>query len=126
MALVPMGGAAEDDSELRDLTRRLWWRGAELLLVLLAMAPMLRLGKSRQLLELALATPVVLWGGWPFFRKFWLSLNNRSLNMYTLIGLGVALAYGYSVAAVPRPACSRPSSACTRAARSGRTSRPRR
>ena len=46
---------------------------------------------------------MVLWGGWPFFRKFWLSLKNRSLNMYTLIGLGVALAYGYSVAAVLAP-----------------------
>ena len=104
MALVPMGGAAEDDSELRDLTRRLWVSAAlSVPLVLLAMAPMLGWGKSRQLLELALATPVVLWGGWPFFRKFWLSLKNRSLNMYTLIGLGVALAYGYSVVAVLAP-----------------------
>jgi len=104
MALVPMGGAAEDDGELRDLTRRLWVSAAlSVPLVLLAMAPMLGWGKSRQLLELALATPVVLWGGWPFFRKFWLSLKNRSLNMYTLIGLGVALAYGYSVVAVLAP-----------------------
>ena len=104
MALVPMGGAAEDDSELRDLTRRLWVSAAlSVPLVLVAMAPMLGWGKSRQLLELALATPVVLWGGWPFFRKFWLSLQNRSLNMYTLIGLGVALAYGYSVVAVLAP-----------------------
>ncbi|HYN13874.1 MAG TPA: copper-translocating P-type ATPase, partial [Burkholderiales bacterium] len=47
-----------------------------------------------------LATPVVLWGGWPFFRKFALSLRNRSPNMYTLIGLGVALAYLFSVVAV--------------------------
>jgi Cu+-exporting ATPase len=46
---------------------------------------------------------VVLWGGWPFLRKFWLSLKNRSPNMYTLIGLGVALAYLYSVAAVFAP-----------------------
>jgi len=104
MALVPMEGAEEDDSELRDLTRRLWVSAAlSLPLVLVAMAPMFGLGKSRQLLELALATPVVLWGGWPFFRKFWLSLKNRSLNMYTLIGLGVALAYGYSVVAVLAP-----------------------
>ncbi|HYI86422.1 MAG TPA: heavy metal translocating P-type ATPase, partial [Burkholderiales bacterium] len=104
MALVPMEGGEEDDTELRDLTRRLWVSAAlSAPLVLIAMAPMLGWGESHQLLELALATPVVLWGGWPFFRKFWLSLKNRSLNMYTLIGLGVALAYGYSVVAVLAP-----------------------
>ena len=104
MALVPMEGAEEDDSELRDLTRRLWVSAAlSAPLVLIAMAPMLGWGSSHQLLELALATPVVLWGGWPFFRKFWLSVTNRSPNMYTLIGLGVALAYGYSVVAVLAP-----------------------
>jgi Cu+-exporting ATPase len=104
MALVPMEGAEEDDSELRDLTRRLWVSAAlSAPLALIAMAPMLGWGRSHQLLELALATPVVLWGGWPFFRKFWLSLRNRSPNMYTLIGLGVALAYGYSVVAVLAP-----------------------
>jgi Cu+-exporting ATPase len=104
MALVPMEGAEEDDSELRDLTRRLWVSAAlSAPLTLIAMAPMLGWGRSHQLLELALATPVVLWGGWPFFRKFWLSLKNRSPNMYTLIGLGVALAYGYSVVAVLAP-----------------------
>src|SRR5688572_28856331 len=104
MALVPMESAEEDDSELRDLTRRLWVSAAlSAPLVLVAMAPMLGWGRSHQLLELALATPVVLWGGWPFFRKFWLSLTNRSPNMYTLIGLGVALAYGYSVVAVLAP-----------------------
>jgi Cu+-exporting ATPase len=101
---VPMEGAEEDDSELRDLTRRLWVSAAlSAPLALIAMAPMLGWGRSHQLLELALATPVVLWGGWPFFRKFWLSLRNRSPNMYTLIGLGVALAYGYSVVAVLAP-----------------------
>jgi Cu+-exporting ATPase len=104
MALVPMEGAEEDDSELRDLTRRLWVSAAlSVPLVLIAMAPMFGWAKSYQLAELALATPVVLWGGWPFFRKFWLSLKNRSPNMYTLIGLGVALAYGYSVVAVLAP-----------------------
>lgn len=50
--------------------------------------------------ELILATPVVLWGAWPFFVKFWHSLENRSLNMFTLIGLGTGVAYLYSVAAV--------------------------
>jgi Cu+-exporting ATPase len=54
-------------------------------------------------LELALATPVVLWGGWPFFERFWQSLQNRAMNMFTLIGLGVAVAYAYSVVAVLAP-----------------------
>jgi Cu+-exporting ATPase len=57
----------------------------------------------RGIVEFLLATPVVLWGGWPFFHKFALSLKNRSPNMYTLIGLGVGLAYLYSVLAVFAP-----------------------
>ncbi|MBI4207354.1 MAG: cadmium-translocating P-type ATPase, partial [Betaproteobacteria bacterium] len=57
----------------------------------------------RMYLEFALGTPVVLWSGWPFFRKFALSLKHRSPNMYTLIGLGVALAYLFSLAAVFAP-----------------------
>jgi Cu+-exporting ATPase len=60
-------------------------------------------GRARALLEFALGTPVVLWGGWPFFQKFARSLANRSPNMYTLIGLGVALAYLFSVVAVFAP-----------------------
>jgi Cu+-exporting ATPase len=105
MALVPMEGAAEDDSELRDLTRRLWVSAVlSIPLLVVAMAPMLGAQHLRfPYLEFLLATPVVLWGGWPFFRKFWLSLKNRSPNMYTLIGLGVGLAYIYSVAAVFAP-----------------------
>jgi Cu+-exporting ATPase len=74
-------------------------------LLLVAMGPML-LGlhfKDSQYVELLLASPVVLWGGWPFFRKFWLSLKNRSPNMYTLIGLGVGLSYLYSLVAVLAP-----------------------
>jgi Cu+-exporting ATPase len=54
-------------------------------------------------LELVLATPVVLWGGWPFFQRAWWSVVNRSLNMFTLIGLGVAVAYVYSVVATVAP-----------------------
>ncbi|MBY0412691.1 MAG: copper-translocating P-type ATPase [Bdellovibrionales bacterium] len=50
--------------------------------------------------EVMLATPVVLWGGWPFFVKFWQSLKNKNLNMFTLIGLGTGVAYGYSLIAV--------------------------
>jgi len=53
--------------------------------------------------ELILATPVVLWGGWPFFVRGWQSLVNRSLNMFTLIGLGVAVAYFYSIVAAVLP-----------------------
>jgi Cu+-exporting ATPase len=53
--------------------------------------------------ELLLSTPVVLWGGWPFFVRFWQSLRHRSLNMFTLIGMGVGVAYGYSVVATLFP-----------------------
>ena len=104
MALVPMVSAApgaaveEDRTELRDMTRRFWVSAV-------LSAPLLASMYFRfpQYLELVLATPVVWWGGWPFFHKFWLSFKNRSPNMYTLIGLGVALAYVYSVAAVFAP-----------------------
>lgn len=54
-------------------------------------------------IEVLLASPVVLWGGWPFFEKFWQSLQNKSLNMFTLIGLGTGVAYGYSLIAVLFP-----------------------
>src|SRR5262245_26230643 len=111
MALVPVAGAQEDDSELRDMTRR--FIAAAILstpLLVIAMAPYFGwvqpFGLSpavRPYVEFALGTPVVLWSGWPFFHKFWLSVANRSPNMYTLIGLGVALAYVFSVAAVFAP-----------------------
>jgi Cu+-exporting ATPase len=111
MALVPVAGAEEDGAELRDMTRRFWVSAAlSLPLLLIAMAPyfgvMRPLGlepHARGYVEFVLGTPVILWGGWPFFRKFALSLANRSPNMYTLIGLGVALAYLYSLAAVFAP-----------------------
>jgi P-type Cu+ transporter len=111
MALVPAAGEKEDDSELRNMTRR-FWAGVcfSVPLLFIAMAPYLGIAQplglapqSRMILELALASPVVLWSGWPFFHKFALSLKNRSPNMYTLIGLGVALAYLFSVAAVLAP-----------------------
>ena len=111
MALVPVAGAQEDDSELRDMTRR-FLVGAvlSLPLVFIAMAPYFGVAKPlglaphvRMYVEFALGTPVVLWSGWPFFRKFALSIRNRSPNMYTLIGLGVALAYLFSIAAVFAP-----------------------
>ena len=100
-----------DDSELHDLARRLWVGVAlSLPLVVLAMSPMIGIHEpfglqphSRGWIEFLLGTPVVLWVGWPILRKFWLSLVHRALNMYTLIGLGVGLAYLFSLAAVLMP-----------------------
>ena len=112
MALVPVAGTgASDDSELRDLARRLWIGVAlSIPLVVLAMSPMVGLHdlfglqpRLRGWVEFVLGTPVVLWVGWPILHKFWLSLVQRSLNMYTLIGLGVGLAYVFSMAAVLMP-----------------------
>ena len=111
MALVPVAGAKEDDAELRDMTRRFWVSAVlSAPLIFIAMAPYLGImeplglaPKARSYVEFLLGTPVVLWGGWPFFHKFWLSLKNRSPNMYTLIGLGVGVAYVYSVLAVLAP-----------------------
>jgi Cu+-exporting ATPase len=60
-------------------------------------------------IELLLATPVVLWGGWPFFERFWQSIQNKSLNMFTLIGLGVSVAYIYSLVGVLFPQIFPPS-----------------
>jgi Cu+-exporting ATPase len=109
MPLVPIAGSGEaDDTELRDLARRFWLGAAlSLPLVLLAMAPMIGFHEpfglapqTRGWIEFALGSPVVLWVGWPILRKFWLSLRHASPNMYTLIGIGVALAYLFSLAAV--------------------------
>ncbi|MEK6242963.1 MAG: heavy metal translocating P-type ATPase [Pseudomonadota bacterium] len=109
MALVPVAGTgASDDTQLRDLARRLWIGVAlSAPLFLLAMAPMVGIHelfglqpRPRGWIEFVLGTPVVLWVGWPILRKFWLSLTHRALNMYTLIGLGVGLAYLFSLAAV--------------------------
>jgi Cu+-exporting ATPase len=111
MALVPVAGAEEDNAELRDMTRR-FWTGAVLTVPLLAIAMPVYFGIPepfgiapgvRVWLEFILGTPVVLWAGWPFFHKFAVSLKNRSPNMYTLIGLGVGLAYVFSVIAVVAP-----------------------
>ena len=111
MVLVPVAGAEEDDTERRDMTRRFWVATSlSIPLVALAMPPYFGIAEPfgivpgvRVWLELVLGTPVVLWCGWPFFRKFALSLKNLSPNMYTLIGLGVGLAYAFSLAAVLAP-----------------------
>jgi P-type Cu+ transporter len=112
MALVPVAGSgAASDTELHDLARRLWIGTAlSVPLVVLAMSPMIGIHdlfglqpRPRGWVEFALGTPVVLWVGWPILRKFWLSLTHRALNMYTLIGLGVGLAYLFSLAAVLMP-----------------------
>src|SRR5262245_25338005 len=112
MALEPRyPGAAheEENPELKDMTRRFWFAAALTLpLVLIAMGDMLPVlskipMQTRGLLELALATPVCLWSAWPFYERAVLSITNRSLNMFTLIGLGVSVAYLFSVVAVIFP-----------------------
>ena len=114
MALEPRVVTAEEQQnpELTSMTRRFWVSVALTAPILLAAmgaylpgAPLEKLISVRALtwVELILATPVVLWGGWPFFVRGWQSIINRSLNMFTLIGLGVAVAYGYSVVAALAP-----------------------
>ena len=100
-----------DDPELRDMGRRFWIALALTVpLVLYAMAGMAGLlptalaGAGLPWVQLALATPVVLWCGWPLLARGWRSLATRQLNMFTLIGLGVGVAYGFSVVATLAPA----------------------
>jgi Cu+-exporting ATPase len=114
MALEPRGAAAEDEQnpELASMIRRFWVSVVLAVpLLILAMGdlipgrPFAHLASARALqwIELLLATPVVLWGGWPFFVRGWQSIVNHSLNMFTLIGLGVAVAYTYSLVATLAP-----------------------
>ena len=111
MGLEPLEPTLEEgpNPELIDMSRRFWLSATlSLPLVLIAMGAELFGWEPlpmRQLtwVQLALATPVVLWGGWPFFDRFWASLRTRNLNMFTLIGLGVGVAYGYSVVATVLP-----------------------
>ena len=114
MALEPRVATAEGEvsPELVDMTRRLWVSTALTVpLLLVAMGEMLPLGGIRdwlssptaKWLQLALSTPVVLWGGWPFFERGWASIVNRSLNMFTLIAMGVGAAYVFSVVATLVP-----------------------
>jgi len=113
MALEPVMASLDDgdNPELVDMTRRFWLSAAlSIAVVLLAMGemfgmPFSRLASPRVLtwLELGLATPVVLWGGWPFFVRGWQSLLTRNLNMFTLIALGTGVAFVYSVVATIFP-----------------------
>src|SRR5271155_3806061 len=126
MALEPrtVSASAQENPELRDMTRRFWVSTVLTVpLLVIAMGSMLwpgffmrrvdtlagyryeffLWGWGLPWLELFLATPVVLWCGLPFFQRFWTSLLNRSPNMFTLIGLGTGVAYGYSVVATLAP-----------------------
>ena len=113
MALEPLEAAAsEDDGELRDMTRRFW-------VSLVLTAPLLAITMSEFVpglklqqrigtdtfnwLQALLATPVVLWGGWPFFVRAWASFKTWRLNMFSLIGLGTAAAFLFSIVALLFP-----------------------
>ena len=119
MALEPKEATVEEDThELDDMRRRFWVSVAlSVPLVLIAMGDMLpgalvsRLlpGSVRPWVEMGLATPVCLWAGWPFFQRAWQSLVVRHLNMFTLIGLGVGVAWLYSVIATLLPGVFPPS-----------------
>ncbi|MES2119370.1 MAG: heavy metal translocating P-type ATPase [Pseudomonadota bacterium] len=111
MALEPLEPTVDETAnpELIDMSRRLWV-GIALSIPLLVLTmgaelfgwellPM----RTSQWVQLALATPVVLWGGWPFFERFWASLKTRNFNMFTLIGLGIGVAYSFSVVATVAP-----------------------
>ena len=97
----------EGDAELHDLRRRFWWT----IPLTVAVTVLAMFGHRLQWMEmptqswveLTLASPVVLWAGWPFFRRCWQSVLNRSPNMWTLIGLGTGAAFAYSVVATVAP-----------------------
>ncbi len=113
MALEPRTVAVEErNEELEDMTRRFWVSAvlATPVFILAMIADLypawLPQGlsmKAVQWIEFVLATPVVLWGGWPFYVRFWQSVRTWNLNMFTLIGLGVSVAWAYSVVAMLFP-----------------------
>ena len=110
MALEPRTVSLEEEvsAELVDMSRRFWVGLAVTVPLLVPMAsgilpgdPLSRLVSPRLLawVELVLATPVVLWAGWPFFQRGWASIVHRSPNMFTLIAIGTGVAYADSVVA---------------------------
>ncbi len=111
MALEPMLPSDEPSEELTDFTRRMWISAAAAVpLIILTMGELVALPvrdwighQTASYLEFLLATPIVLWAALPFFRRGWDSLVNRSLNMWTLISLGVGAAYLYSIVATFLP-----------------------
>jgi len=115
MALEPKVVSLNDEGnpELEDMTRRFWvCLGPSILVMLSAMVEMVPgfsfpealTGSTRNWVQWLLATPVVLWGGWPFFQRGWISVVNRAPNMFTLIAMGTGAAYGYSTVATVAPA----------------------
>ena len=113
MALEPMTPAAMGgpSAELADMTRRFWIGAALAIPVLILEMGAHFFGLDRLIpvrinpwLQMTLATPVVLWAGWPFFERAWASIINKSLNMFTLIAMGTGVAWGYSVIGAIAPA----------------------
>ncbi len=113
MALEPRTvNVEEKNAELIDMNRR-FWIGAALTLPVFVLAMLADMApgllpdglamKTAQWIQFALATPVVLWCGWPFFERGWLSIRTLNLNMFTLIAIGVAVAWSYSVVALLAP-----------------------
>ena len=109
MVLEPMEISLDDSDnpELIDMTKRFWISSALALpLLIITMGGMFTggfFGAWQTWIELALATPVVLWGGAPFFQRCWKSIQSRKLNMFTLIAIGTGVAYGFSVIATLFP-----------------------
>ena len=109
---ISAGDDAEDDTELRYMTRR-FWIGAALSLPVLALAmahavPALArqswvMGDVSRWTQFALTTPVVWWAGWTFFKRGWRSIITRQLNMFTLIAIGVGAAFVFSAVAMLLP-----------------------
>ncbi len=100
---VAAGAQEEEKAELLAMTRRFWWSAG-------LCVPVVALGMTTfappvpsAWVQLIFATPVVLWAGWPILTRLWASLLNASPNMFTLTGLGIGFAYGYSVIAVVLP-----------------------
>ena len=113
---TPIGTAEEENAELRDMARR-FWIGAALALPVFVLgmahlfpnAPMWIASDWSRWLQFSLSTPVVLWAGAPFFQRGWQSVLNRSPNMFTLIAMGVGVAYIYSVVVMLAPGIFPPS-----------------
>jgi Cu+-exporting ATPase len=105
--LIPLAGTQDENPEIRDFQRRFWWTLPLTVVVFILAMFAHRLDwmdiETQTWLELALATPIVLWAGWPFLVRGVQSIAHRSPNMWTLIGLGTAAAFIYSVVATLAP-----------------------